>query len=469
MRPFQGQTSQSFRFKKAAIVQSKLLQTYGEARLPRYTSYPTAPLFSPEIDADTYAGWLAELAADDLASLYFHVPFCRSMCWYCGCHTTIVARDEPIAAYMKALNAEIDTVAATIPHRQPVGHIHFGGGTPTIMAPEQFTSLMARLRRDFDFRPGAELAIEIDPRRLEQPVLDALAEGGINRASLGVQTFDPRIQLAINRVQTVECTQAAVDGLRKVGIDQVNFDLIYGLPHQTVESCQDTVAKTIAMRPDRLAVFGYAHVPDFKKHQRLIDTDVLPDGAARADQATAIADALMAAGYVQIGLDHFALPEDELAIAQAEGRLRRNFQGYTVDECDTLIGFGASAIGRSRHGHVQNDVAINRYSTRVLDGGLATARGYRMTADDRLRADVIERLMCDFAVDIPAICASHGADPASLIEGNPRLDRAIAEGMVEIEDGRLRMKGGYRFLVRVVAAAFDAHLEKAPRRFGKTA
>ena len=450
-------------------MQSKLLQTYGEARLPRYTSYPTAPLFSPQVDAATHAEWLAGLAADDTASLYFHVPFCRSMCWYCGCHTTIVARDEPIAAYMKALNAEIDTVAARIPHRQPVGHIHFGGGTPTIMTPDQFTTLMARLRRDFDILPEAELAIEIDPRRLEQPVLDALAAGGINRASLGVQTFDPKIQLAINRVQTVECTRSAVDGLRAAGIAQVNFDLIYGLPHQTVASCRDTVAKAIAMRPDRLAVFGYAHVPDFKKHQRLIPTEALPDGPARADQAEAIAEALIAAGYVQIGLDHFALPEDELAIAQAEGRLRRNFQGYTVDECEVLIGFGASAIGRSRHGHVQNEVAINRYSTRVLAGELATARGYRLTADDRLRADLIERLMCDFEVDIGAICAAHGADPASLIEGNDRLAQALAEGMAEMDDLRLCMKGGYRFLVRVVAAAFDAHLEKAPRRFGQTA
>lgn len=300
-------------------------------------------------------------------------------------------------------------------------------------------------------------------------MLDALAEGGINRASLGVQTFDPRVQLAINRIQPLKDTAAAVEGLRRVGVAQVNFDLIYGLPLQTVESCIDTVEKAIALRPDRLAVFGYAHVPDFKKHQRLIDDAALPDSVARVEQATAIAEALVAAGYVQIGLDHFALPEDELSMAQAEGRLRRNFQGYTTDACATLIGFGASAIGHTPQGYVQNDVAINRYSRTVMDGGLATVRGYRLTPDDRLRAAVIERLMCDFAVDIPAICAQFDADPAALIDGNSRLQTALEEGLAEMRDGRLRMLGDLRFLVRVVAAAFDAHLEAAPRRFGKTA
>ena len=449
--------------------QTSLLHRYGEARLPRYTSYPTAPLFSPSVTAETHGEWLGQVNPADPASLYFHIPFCRSMCWYCGCHTTISARDEPIHAYLTALRAEIDTVTARLPQGQRVGHVHFGGGTPTIMPAADLVELMARLRGRVDFAPGAELAIEIDPRRLEDAMLDALAEGGINRASLGVQTFDPKVQLAINRIQPLKDTRAAVEGLRRVGVAQVNFDLIYGLPHQTVASCIDTVEKAISLRPNRLAVFGYAHVPDFKKHQRLIDTDALPDSVARVEQATAIADALVAAGYVQIGLDHFALPEDELSVAQAEGRLRRNFQGYTTDECDTLIGFGASAIGQTPLGYVQNDVAINRYSRAVMEGGLATVRGYRLTDDDRLRAAVIERLMCDFAVDIPAICARFDADPATLLSGNARLDTALAEGLAELKDGRLRMLGDLRFLVRVVAAAFDAHLEAAPRRFGQTA
>lgn len=449
--------------------QSALLHAYGEARLPRYTSYPTAPLFSAAVDAGTYAGWLAQIAPSDPASLYFHVPFCRSMCWYCGCHTTISARDEPIHAYLTALRAEIDTVTAHLPQGQRVNHAHLGGGTPTIMPPADFTELMARLRQRFDFAPDAELAIEIDPRRLDPAMLEALAAGGINRASLGVQTFDPRVQLAINRVQPLKDTAAATEGLRRAGIARVNFDLIYGLPHQTTESCVDTAAKAVALRPDRLAVFGYAHVPDFKKHQRLIDEAALPDAAARVEQATAIAETLTAAGYVQIGLDHFALPGDPLAIAQAEGRLRRNFQGYTTDACATLIGFGASAIGQTPQGHVQNDVAINRYARTVLEGGLATTRGYCLTADDRLRAAVIERLMCDFAVDLPAVCGRFGADPANLTEGNARLARALADGLVEMQDGRLRMLGNLRFLVRVVAAAFDAHLDAAPRRFAQTA
>ena len=389
-----------------------LAASYGEERLPRYTSYPTAPHFSPAIGADTYAKWLAELPAGTSASLYLHVPFCREMCWYCGCHTQIVRRDDLVAAYQRTLRSEIARVADTIGRRIKVEHIHFGGGTPTIMTPEAFSELMAAMREAFFVLPSAEIAVEIDPRTLTADMVEAMRLSGVNRTSLGVQSFDPVVQRAINRVQSFEQTAEVVDMLRSAGIQGVNFDLIYGLPHQTVASCLDTVRRALMLAPDRFSVFGYAHVPAFKKHQRMIDEAVLPDGLARHDQACAIADALKQAGYVQIGLDHFARPDDAMALAFAERTLRRNFQGYTTDQSEVLLGFGASAIGHLPQGYVQNQVQIGAYAESIAAGRLATAKGYRLSDDDRLRADIIERIMCEFGVDLGEICARHGARQA---------------------------------------------------------
>lgn len=450
-------------------MQSSLFRTYGEARLPRYTSYPTAPLFSAAIDEKIFAGWLSRLTRDAPVSLYIHVPFCRSMCWYCGCHTTISARDRPIADYLGWLRREIEMVSARMGSRPQVKAAHFGGGTPTIMTARDFLGLMQLLRDRFDVVDDPELAIEIDPRTLAGEMLDALGQSGISRASLGVQSFDPIVQESINRVQSVEQTADAVTGLRSAGVKSINFDLIYGLPHQTVRSCIDTVTTALTMQPDRLAVFGYAHVPSFKKHQRLIEEAALPDSAARTDQSLAIAEALVAAGYRQIGLDHFALPSDELARAQSAGRLRRNFQGYTADDCQTLIGFGASAIGRMREGYLQNEVGIGDYAKRIASGRLATARGYALSKEDRVRAAVIERLMCDYKADISAICAEHAFDPSGLVQGNETLARILDEGLASMDDGTLHVHSSHRFLVRVVAAAFDSYLERSPRIHGKAA
>jgi len=348
---------------------------YGQERLPRYTSYPTAPHFSPQIGRADYAEWLTAIPPHAAASLYLHVPFCRSMCWYCGCHTTVAKRDEPIAVYEAALRCEVDLVAQQIGRRLKVEHIHFGGGTPTIMAPQSFTDLIGAIRHSFFVLPTAEIAVEIDPRTLAPEMIDALALSGVNRVSLGVQSFDPFVQQTINRVQSFEETKAATDNLRNAGIAGVNFDLIYGLPHQTIASCLDTVRRCGELRPDRLSVFGYAHVPTFKKYQRKIDEAWLPDSLERYDQSCAIANALVEAGYVQIGLDHFALPGDAMAIAFREGRLRRNFQGYTTDAGDVLLGFGASAIGQLPQGYVQNEVGIHAYSQSIAAGRLATIKG----------------------------------------------------------------------------------------------
>jgi oxygen-independent coproporphyrinogen III oxidase len=290
-----------------------------------------------------------------------------------------------------------------------------------------------------------------------------LGEVGVTRASLGVQSFDPQVQRAINRIQTVEQTAAAMTALRAAGVQGLNVDLIYGLPGQTVQSCIETAKLCIELRPDRFSVFGYAHVPAFKKHQRKVAETSLPQGAARFDQAEAIAETLVAAGYARIGFDHYALPGDAMERAQASGSLRRNFQGYTADSCETLIGFGASAIGRLPQGYVQNEVILGRYAEQVLRGEFATAKGYPLTADDLLRAELIERLMCDLEVDIGRICAQRFPSSDVLAQSMPRLQALAAEGIVHLDGAKVRLAGDARALVRVVASAFDAYLASSSR------
>jgi oxygen-independent coproporphyrinogen III oxidase len=433
---------------------------YGQGRLPRYTSYPTAPHFSTEIGPDTYAGWLKAVPTHTAASLYLHIPFCRSMCWYCGCHTSVVRRDEPVAVYgASALRCEIDLVSSQIDRRIRVDHIHFGGGTPTIMTPETFADLIGAIRYSFFVAPSAEIAVEIDPRTLTGAMVDALAYGGVNRVSLGVQSCDPIVQRAIHRVQSLDQTATATANLRRAGIRGVNFDLIYGLPHQTVASCLDTVRQCIELRPDRFSVFGYAHVPAFKKHQRKINEVWLPDSLGRHEQSHAMANALKKAGYVQIGLDHFALPGDAMAAALRTGTLSRNFQGYTTDASNILLGFGASAIGHLPHGYVQNEANTRAYLASIADGKLATIRGRALTDDDRLRADIIERIMCDFGVDLDHICTPYRLTPETILRASPRLSKLISDGVVQFDGTSLSLAEDSRFLVRSLAAAFDTYLD----------
>lgn len=446
-----------------------IMAKYGEARLPRYTSYPTAPHFGPLEDVAPYREWIGAIPQGERTSLYLHVPFCRAMCWYCGCHTTITRHDQPIADYVDLLQREAELVAQARNGSLNVGEIHFGGGTPTIMQPAALTGLMEALRDRLGFAEKVNVAIEIDPRTLTEEMAAALGAAGVTRASLGVQSFDPVVQKAINRIQSVESTALAVERLRQAGISALSFDLIYGLPHQTVKSCVETVRAAVALRPDRLAVFGYAHVPDFKKHQRMIDEAALPDAQGRNEQAEAIAQALVAAGYERIGLDHFALPEDDLCIAGRTGRLHRNFQGYTTDECRTLVGLGASAIGKFAQGYVQNAVPLGLYANRIGRGLLAAARGYGLTAEDRLRAELIERVMCDFSVDVDAVAKRHGFDAGPLLSDNATLEALRRDGLIEIDGATLRVDERHRFVVRIAASAFDAYLAAGGRAFSKAA
>lgn len=426
------------------MISPQTFARYAAMRVPRYTSYPAAPHFSAAVDDTQYRSWLRALPSDGPVSVYLHIPFCREMCWYCGCHTTVTRRRAPVSRNAATLAREIDLVASAIGRALTVGHLHWGGGSPTLLTPDDVALIHNALKQRFVLDSQGEGAVEIDPRTLTPELATAFARAGVNRASLGVQTFDRQVQAAINRVQSFETTASAVRTLRDRGIPAINFDLVYGLPFQTVQSCLDTIEKALRLQPDRFAVFGYAHVPEFKRHQRNIDETALPGPAERHDQSNAIARALTARGYRQIGLDHFALPGDSLAAAEESGTLHRNFQGYTADPCRTLIGFGVSAIGRLPGGFVQNATRIPDYERRIAGGSLATVRGYKLSREDRRRATVIEQLMCDYRADVTGFDAP--------------LDQFEMEGLIRRCGGVIEVVEAARPLVRVIAAAFDANL-----------
>lgn len=419
---------------------------YAALPVPRYTSYPTAPNFRPAPDDSAHEKWLRELPPSEPVSLYLHVPFCRQMCWYCGCHTTVTHRGEPVRRYVEHLEREIRLVASKLGHRPQVAHLHWGGGTPTLLTPGSIRTLDRRLRRSFDIASDAEIGLEVDPRTMSSEVAAAFVASGVNRVSIGVQTFDPLVQAAINRIQPLEQTIATVTQFGELGVQGINFDLIYGLPHQTVQSCIDTVGRAIALRPSRLSVFGYAHVPSFKPHQRNLDEAVLPSQTERVDQANAIGQALVAAGYQRIGLDHFALCDDSLAVAARNGKLHRNFQGYTTDGCSTLLGFGASAISRLPGGFVQNAIRIRDWQRGLAVGRLPTARLCPVSREDERRAAIIEQLMCNYHADVGSLM------PMSVAE----LER---DGLLRRNGSLIEVPDEARPLVRVVAAAFDEYLD----------
>ncbi len=444
-----------------------LLQRY-DRPVPRYTSYPTAPHFHADVSAETYAGWLGALSLDEAVSLYLHIPFCDSLCWFCGCHTKITRRYAPVSAYLDVLEQEIDRVADALPAVMPVSRIHWGGGSPTILTPDDIARLSRRLSERFRWMEGLEFSVEIDPRGFGTEGIAALAAAGVTRASIGVQDVNPAVQRAVNRLQPIEGTLEAVDRLRAAGIRHVNLDLMYGLPEQTETAVAETVAATLAMAPDRVSLFGYAHVPWMKRHQRLIDETRLPDAAARFAQADLAAAMLVDGGYVRIGLDHFARADDGLALALRQGRLRRNFQGYTDDTAECLIGLGASAIGGLPQGYVQNAAPIHAYRDAITAGGLATVRGLVLSADDRLRRAVIERLMCDLRVDIAALADRFGVRAADFDGELESLIPLSHDGIVSVDgDAVITVPEPARPLVRCVAAVFDRYLATGTARHSR--
>jgi oxygen-independent coproporphyrinogen-3 oxidase len=438
-----------------------------DLRVPRYTSYPTTPHFGPAIDRGRYRAWLAELDPAFALSLYIHIPFCDEMCWFCGCYTKIVNQYEPIRAYLVALQREIALVAEALPARFGVRHLHFGGGSPTMLAPEDWLALIELLRRRFDFAADAEIAVELDPRDATEEYVAALAEAGVNRASIGVQDFDPNVQRAINRLQPFEVVGRVVGWLRRHGIYQINLDLMYGLPLQTEAKVLAMVDRAITLAPSRVALFGYAHVPWMRTHQRLIDEAQLPGAAERLRQFAAASQRLRDSGFRPIGLDHFARPDDKLSAAFDDGRLCRNFQGYTADDAPVLLGFGASSIGSLPHGYVQNAQPLADYRRAVDNGRLPAVRGVALSAEDRLRRDVIVQLMCRLEVDLETVCRQHGVACQVFTIERRSLEGMAEDGLVELDGAAIRVTEAGRPFVRAVAARFDAYLQRGGQRHSR--
>jgi oxygen-independent coproporphyrinogen-3 oxidase len=435
-----------------------------DQRLPRYTSYPTAPHFSEAIGAEDAEAALAALPAGTPASLYIHVPFCRQLCWYCGCHTTAVSTDRPLLAYTETLIEEIGLIAARAPALE-IRHLHWGGGTPTILPPAALLRITEALARAFRFAPDAEIAFEIDPRRLDRGTIEALAAIRPTRASLGVQDFNPEVQQAIGRPQSYRVTAEAAEALRRIGVGSINIDLVYGLPHQSEARLAATLSQVLRLAPDRIAAFGYAHVPWMKRHQALIAEEALPGIEARFRLYQLIHATLTAHGYEPVGLDHFARPTDALAEAARTHRLRRNFQGYTTDDAPVLIGLGASAISSLPALYWQNAPRVPTWSEQVKKGLLPVARGIALSTEDRLRRAVIERIMCADTADLAALAAEHGLPLARLAGAFPALERFRAEGLIAW-DGRTLAPNlpAARPYLRLIAAAFDTYLAAGAAR-----
>jgi oxygen-independent coproporphyrinogen III oxidase len=445
-------------------MQPELLKRYA-GPVPRYTSYPTAPHFSATINATTYAGWIDALPRDGKLSLYVHIPYCHELCWYCGCNTKATRRYEPVAKYLDVLLREIDSIAARLSSATRVTHIHWGGGSPNVLSPEHVARLSDRIRRGFRLGPDAEFAIEVDPRSADDRTIRAFAEAGVNRVSIGVQDFSPEVQRAINRLQSFELTRSVVGAFRSYGVGALNIDLVYGLPEQTTKRIRDTVTKVTALRPNRVAIFGYAHLPQRLKHQRLIDEATLPDATERAAQAMLAATILADAGYRRIGLDHFVLPNDPMARSQ----VHRNFQGYTDDEAPVLLGLGASAIGRLPQGYVQNATSVSEYARRIEADGLATARGHALTVDDAARAFAIERLMCDLRFPAPELRENFGATAEPIIAEAREFLAHERDGLIARDphaDDVFTITESGRLFVRSICAVFDSYLRTAPATIG---
>lgn len=447
-----------------AAVDLETLQKYARP-VPRYTSYPTAAHFRPNIEHNTYAEWLGALPAASKLSLYVHIPFCDTLCWFCGCTTKTIQRYSPVAKYLPVLYAEIDAVAARVGKGHTVTHLHWGGGSPNTLNPHDIRELATRLKTAFPLAKNGEFAVEIDPRGVTPEQVEAFAESGVNRVSIGVQDFSEQVQVAINRMQSYENTKYVVDLFRAHGVASINIDLIYGLPYQSVQRLDDTIAQVLTLDPERLAVFGYAHLPSRIKHQRQIPDASLPGLAERYASANLAARRLIEAGYARVGFDHFARPEDTLA----SQRVHRNFQGYTTDSADALIGFGASSIGRLPQGYVQNSVPLADYMRRVKEHGLSVVRGYAFTADDHIRHFTIERLMCDLAFPATELRERFGQAAAQVIAEADNLLANDEDGFLEPAKDGFRVTERGRMFVRTICAYFDAHDRPAEAQYSSGA
>jgi oxygen-independent coproporphyrinogen-3 oxidase len=452
---------------KANIVEPinpELLRRYDVAG-PRYTSYPTADRFVEAFTADDYERALQQRRSGAAAmvlplSLYVHVPFCESLCYYCACNKIITKHHDRAAEYLRYLSREVDLHTTQLGVGQTVTQLHLGGGTPTFMSDSELGELMGMLRRNFTLVPGGEYSIEVDPRTIDASRLDTLAKLGFNRLSFGVQDFDPAVQKAVHRVQPAEQVFALVAAARERGFESINVDLIYGLPQQTPESFDRTMAQIIELKPDRIALYAYAHLPERFKPQRRITTAELPGATAKVAMLSRSMAALMSAGYVYVGMDHFALPNDPLAVAKRQGRLHRNFQGYsTQPDCD-LIGLGVSSIGRIGATYSQNAKTLEEYYDFIDHGQFPVVRGLAMTRDDLLRRAVIMALMCQGQVSYESVNLAYLIDFQTYFAAEMEvLQSQVEQGLVTLDDSGIQVTSNGWFFVRAVAMVFDRYLQ----------
>lgn len=449
-----------------------LLAKYN-ANGPRYTSYPTAVQFTESFDRADYARAAADpgAASADL-SLYFHIPFCATACFYCGCHRIATRNRAHARPYLDTLKREIALQAACFDTTRPVTQLHWGGGTPTFLSHGEMAELMAATADHFQLVPDrqAEYSIEVDPREASEETIGVLRDIGFNRLSIGVQDFDERVQQATNRIQPLDVTRDAIHAARAEGFKSISADLIYGLPHQSVDSFRRTLDTMIDLAPERLSVFGYAHMPTLFKMQRRINESALPSPAVRLAILETVIATLTDAGYVYIGMDHFALPHDDLAIAQKAGTLQRNFQGYSTQaECD-MIGFGVSSIAKVGDIYAQNTKDMDAYVTAIDQGELAIVRGVRLTADDRLRRDVISRLMCHSSLQFDELEAAYGIRfHTTFADELERLKPLADDGLVRVSHGSIHVLAAGRLFVRNIAMIFDRYLTaQTATRFSRT-
>lgn len=434
---------------------------------PRYTSYPTVPVWTKEYGAENYLKAIDDAGKrkDDVLSLYFHIPFCRRRCWYCGCNTTVGYADPEVEQYLEAIKKEIDIIVPHLGKRKNVSQVHFGGGTPTYLNEKQFEGVYNHLAKKLNILGDAEISIELDPRVTTEGYIELLRRLGFNRLSFGVQDFDPEVQEAIGRNQSEEMTVAFYNRCRERGFERINFDFIYGLPKQKVDSFRKTIARAIKLRPDRIALYSYAHLPKMLHHQELIVEDDLPGPETKFELFYTALKMFTEGGYAQIGMDHFVLPDDELAIAAKEGKLRRNFMGYTVDAAIDWIGFGMSSIGYINANFAQNVSHVKQYVESVEAGRPAIFRGIALDKDDQIRQTVISDIMCNFRIDFGKINKRFGIEFEEYFkEELPPLEGFIADGLLSRENETITVTEPGRIFVRNIAMNFDAYLKQDSKR-----
>ncbi len=425
-----------------------------DAKVPRYTSYPPANHFVDPVGQRHQKEWLRAVPNGSDVSVYIHIPFCKRLCWFCACRTQGTKTLRPVDAYIDYLRREIRTVRQLLPANIKMSRLHLGGGTPTILSPDVMTLLLGDVFDAFEKSEPFEFSVEIDPTEASQDLLTTLVNHGMTRASLGVQDFAPAVQKAIGRPQSLAQTRDVVKFLRSSGITALNLDLLYGLPHQTRDSFARTLEHVIDLRPDRLAIYGYAHVPWMSKRQVMIKDDDLPDSETRFELAGLASKRLQGEGFEAIGIDHFAMPDDGLAKAQKTGNVRRNFQGYTDDQSQTLIGFGASAISKFAQGYLQNAVATSAYQDRITQTGFAAHKGYEMGDSDKLMAAIVEDLLCRFKLDTSKLATTFPQDHSAICTINVQLMRQFPDVFFLNPDG-LAMHDWAKPLVRIIASSVD--------------